>query len=208
MQGQAWLEVKQGVVHVLGKMLDMKDGRHRIVSPPSSSMLFIENPSSLDSAELDLTSIRDGLENMRMSNGESILGLPQGHLETFLLNPQGEYRFLDIPNDWMEVASAISADKCSPPIILVCGPRKIGKSTFCRFLLNKLLNVHDEIAHIDLDPGQTEFMPPGFVSLNLLSSPLLGNFIRILENSYLFFRSADRAPGECYPQSLRRLYKC
>lgn len=63
----------------------------------------------------------------------------------------------------------------SAPIVLICGPRKVGKSTFCRFLLNTLLNHRDEICHMDLDPGQTEFMPPGFITLELISEPLTSN---------------------------------
>lgn len=50
------------------------------------------------------------------------------------------------------------------PVIFVCGHRKVGKSSFCRFLLNGLLNEHASVDFVDLDPGQTEFTPAGFIS--------------------------------------------
>ena len=34
-----------------------------------------------------------------------------------------------------------------------------------------------QIAYIECDPGQTEFTPPGCVSLHLVSEPVLGNLI-------------------------------
>lgn len=64
-----------------------------------------------------------------------------------------------------------------PPRIFILGNRKVGKSSFCRFLTNTLLNVRREVAFMDLDCGQTEFTPPGFLSLKLLTEALLGIMI-------------------------------
>lgn len=78
-----------------------------------------------------------------------------------------------IPDNWNQISSKLgSACQESNPVLLVCGPRKVGKSTFCRFLVNALLNYRDHIVHMDLDPGQTEFMPPGFITLEPVIEPL------------------------------------
>ncbi|KAM8927131.1 polynucleotide 5'-hydroxyl-kinase NOL9 [Pelodytes ibericus] len=60
------------------------------------------------------------------------------------------------------------------PIILVCGPKNVGKSTFNRFLINQLLNHIPCVGYLECDLGQTEFTPPGCVSLMYLTKPVLG----------------------------------
>ncbi|CAB1116186.1 unnamed protein product [Ectocarpus sp. CCAP 1310/34] len=89
-------------------------------------------------------------------------------------------RPLTIPQDW---ANAIDAVLASPPrpaggfridSVLVCGAKGVGKSTLCRFLANRMLGRHREVAYMDCDLGQPEFTPPGQVSLHLLNTPVVG----------------------------------
>ncbi len=86
-----------------------------------------------------------------------------------------------------------------PEKLCIFGGKSVGKSTFCRWLSNKLLslpgnNISDcnaksknikhinsdlnshlaQILYIDLDPGQTEFTPPGIISIHLISQPIMG----------------------------------
>jgi polynucleotide 5'-hydroxyl-kinase GRC3/NOL9 len=81
-----------------------------------------------------------------------------------------------VPEEWWRLSSAFlsKTDGDLPPIILICGPRKVGKSTFGRFFVNQLLNRYPKVAHVDLDLGQTEFNPPGFISLKIIEEALLG----------------------------------
>ncbi|CAH2319691.1 polynucleotide 5 -hydroxyl-kinase NOL9 isoform X1 [Pelobates cultripes] len=60
------------------------------------------------------------------------------------------------------------------PIILVCGPKNVGKSTFNRYLINQLLNHIPSVGYLDCDLGQTEFTPPGCVSLMNITKPVFG----------------------------------
>ncbi|XP_043849789.1 polynucleotide 5'-hydroxyl-kinase NOL9 [Dromiciops gliroides] len=60
------------------------------------------------------------------------------------------------------------------PIIMACGPKCIGKSTFNRYLINRLLNIIPCVDFLDCDLGQTEFTPPGCVSLSNVIEPILG----------------------------------
>ncbi|XP_020827417.1 polynucleotide 5'-hydroxyl-kinase NOL9 [Phascolarctos cinereus] len=60
------------------------------------------------------------------------------------------------------------------PIIMVCGPKCIGKSTFNRYLINQLLNSIPCVDFLDCDLGQTEFTPPGCVSLSNVTEPIFG----------------------------------
>ncbi len=73
------------------------------------------------------------------------------------------------------------------PVIMVCGPKSSGKSTFSRLTLNNMLNKaalrrkqskattkDDGVALLDLDLGQPEFSPPGELSLVHLRTPIFG----------------------------------
>ncbi|CAI9723512.1 Hypothetical predicted protein [Octopus vulgaris] len=60
------------------------------------------------------------------------------------------------------------------PRILLCGSTNTGKSTFCRRLLNICLNIKKSVYFLDCDLGQTEFTPPGCVSLSLVKDYVLG----------------------------------
>ncbi|KAJ8258124.1 hypothetical protein GJAV_G00193420 [Gymnothorax javanicus] len=69
-------------------------------------------------------------------------------------------------------ACAEEADGC--PVILVCGAKNTGKSTFIRHLINTLLNQTASVDYLECDLGQTEFTPPGCLSLVTVTEPLLG----------------------------------
>ncbi|KAJ7306515.1 hypothetical protein JRQ81_009872 [Phrynocephalus forsythii] len=60
------------------------------------------------------------------------------------------------------------------PIVVVCGPKSVGKSTFNRYLINLLLNRLPCVEYLECDLGQPEFTPPGSVSLINVTEPLLG----------------------------------
>lgn len=88
---------------------------------------------------------------------------------------------VSLPPIWAQAAEDIVANSSSPvtthpfpPVIAICGGKKVGKSTFARYLVNKLLNTHPSVAHLETDCGQPEFTPPGLVSLTVLDAPVLG----------------------------------
>ncbi|KAJ3925368.1 MAG: hypothetical protein NXY57DRAFT_928602 [Lentinula lateritia] len=64
--------------------------------------------------------------------------------------------------------------KHPPNIYLIKGPKKVGKSSFARTLVNRLLSQHNTLAYLDFDPGQSEFTPAGLIALTLVSDPVLG----------------------------------
>lgn len=65
-------------------------------------------------------------------------------------------------------------DKESAPIVVVCGGKNSGKSTLNRFLINTALNKAERIFYLECDVGQTEFTPPGCVSLHMVELPVIG----------------------------------
>jgi hypothetical protein len=86
---------------------------------------------------------------------------------------------LSIPTEWIRaVDSAFPSSKIShmnapAPSVVVCGAKGVGKSTLCRYLVNRLLRSYNQVALLDSDVGQPELTPPGLVSLSLVHEPLL-----------------------------------
>ncbi|XP_078094959.1 polynucleotide 5'-hydroxyl-kinase NOL9 [Mustelus asterias] len=84
---------------------------------------------------------------------------------------------ITISESWMatvqELLKACLEDDDGCPIILICGGKNIGKSTFHRYLLNSLLNHIPCVEFLELDLGQTEFSPPGCMALHLVTEPVL-----------------------------------
>ena len=87
------------------------------------------------------------------------------------------------PGGWSTCLEAVVEDLCdsrssSAPLseitALVCGPRNAGKSSFCRQLVNSLLNSNPVVAYLEGDCGQPEFTPPGSVSLVFVDSVVVG----------------------------------
>ncbi|KAJ8717124.1 hypothetical protein PYW08_005523 [Mythimna loreyi] len=74
-------------------------------------------------------------------------------------------------NDSWDHAVSCGLEKNSRGI--VCGGKGLGKSTFLRYYVNRLL-ANGPVLVIDLDPGQAEFTVAGNVSATVVSSPLLG----------------------------------
>lgn len=60
-----------------------------------------------------------------------------------------------------------------PPVLMVTGPRNVGKSSCCRYLVNAMLSKTGEACFLETDIGQPELTPPGLVSLHHISAPLL-----------------------------------
>ncbi|XP_061721138.1 polynucleotide 5'-hydroxyl-kinase NOL9 [Cydia pomonella] len=56
---------------------------------------------------------------------------------------------------------------------IVCGGKGLGKSSFLRYYVNKMLARGPALV-LDLDPGQSEFTPAGSVSATVVEEPLLG----------------------------------
>ncbi|CAL5441332.1 unnamed protein product [Camellia sinensis] len=75
-----------------------------------------------------------------------------------------------IPEEWSDAADSIAYDSVTspPPISFICGPKNSGKTTFSRHLLNILLQRYRKVAYLDTDVGQTEFTPPGCLSLTVI----------------------------------------
>jgi polynucleotide 5'-hydroxyl-kinase GRC3/NOL9 len=98
--------------------------------------------------------------------GFSLTGsnINSGENRGFELHVESEYEvsahILQIPVVWKQAAAGIAESIAAgqevgapPPVIAICGTKKVGKSTFARYLSNVLLNTHSSVAY--LDTGET-----------------------------------------------------
>ena len=75
-------------------------------------------------------------------------------------------RRVHIPRAWRDAAETVFAEK--PRVTLVLGGRDVGKSTFCRFLIDELAKAGQPVAFVDADVGQKDLGPPATVTLGYL----------------------------------------
>nr|XP_055162005.1 polynucleotide 5'-hydroxyl-kinase NOL9 isoform X2 [Nyctereutes procyonoides] len=124
-----------------------------LVSHPGLSYVFVqESPTfQINSEHLALRSV--GIKREKKKNG---LRLTESVLSA------------------LEELVTVSCEVDGCPVILVCGSQDVGKSTFNRYLINQLLNSISCIDYLECDLGQTEFTPPGCISLLNITEPILG----------------------------------
>mmetsp|Transcript_11759 Transcript_11759/g.19124 ORF Transcript_11759/g.19124 Transcript_11759/m.19124 type:complete len:755 (+) Transcript_11759:154-2418(+) len=145
--------------------------------------------------------------------------LPEGN------GPEAEaslFQTLHIPQKWMAIVDGVAGgsdeqgDLVFPSepqfadVLLVCGFRGTGKSTFCRFALNSMLNRMKRVAYLECDVSQTEFTPPGMVSLVDVTEPLFGpsyTHLREPVRSYFIGTNNPQADPVQYLQAIALAYK-
>ena len=97
-------------------------------------------------------------------------------LDINLVHPGASHLRLLRPGDQWQLAldsMEITKRNGSSPRLVVAGGKGVGKSTFLRWLTNKML-AQGPVAFLDLDPGQAELGLPGYLSLGILQEPILG----------------------------------
>ncbi|OKL60783.1 Polynucleotide 5'-hydroxyl-kinase grc3 [Talaromyces atroroseus] len=159
--------VKRGVISVMGAKLHPSPNTYRVYAPSTHSLPVIKCVSGVEGyAEVELQSCSSNL--CRLKN----------------LSPH----YARIWNSTETVGDCTTlrgnSYKRSFSIVLLCGPKGTGKSTFGRYLLNHLLTPAppigkgfddlDGVAFLDLDPGQPEFAPMGNIYLAHLREPCFG----------------------------------
>ncbi|KAK8866564.1 Polynucleotide 5'-hydroxyl-kinase nol9 [Tritrichomonas musculus] len=81
---------------------------------------------------------------------------------------------ISVPPPVQRFVDRISNGRCVSTI-MVCGNKGAGKSTFTRYLINRLLNSKRKVACLDIDPGQPEFSLPGCLTLTYVDDFCFNN---------------------------------
>lgn len=89
-----------------------------------------------------------------------------------------------IPSSWDKPFEAISAVRSKPVTILVLGKGDSGKSSYCTYLLNKLVAEKCRVAVLDGDLGQSDIGASGTVAYALASKPTADLYELKVENAF------------------------
>ncbi|KAL9601011.1 MAG: hypothetical protein Q9219_002833 [cf. Caloplaca sp. 3 TL-2023] len=207
--GQYQIWVRRGAVSIYGAILHQSTTVHRIHAPSTHSLpsvKAIRNPFGIAKQHtvITISNCNTGIRSLKhvSSRFGRIWNKNTVNLDgaTFSVNPIGRtFGFLSVasddaqqrllsplqaPQDYQVLISTLAylpqIDR--PKVVLVCGPKGSGKSTFCRVVANAILyklsmdptsdhvsRASGFIALLDIDPGQPEFSPPGEISLLRIS---------------------------------------
>ncbi len=98
-----------------------------------------------------------------------------------------------IPSSWNEALQEVLKLGVKPLAVMVIGPVDSGKTSFCTFLINKLLSKGLKVAILDGDLGQSDVGPPCTISYTPVSSPLTDLFnLRARSAFFVGFTSPNK----------------
>ncbi|KAI6099090.1 hypothetical protein F5141DRAFT_1219281 [Pisolithus sp. B1] len=181
------LTVLQGRANLCGVTLGPSSTQHRVFAPRSSPIPVIswapqEGHSKMSQRPLPL-SVHANPDTtvvlIRMSSNrrgalpQETSGSPKyvctKDMLPFTLPPSWEtgLTYMDLPPN-------SRTDITLTPLCMVKGPKKSGKSTFSRTLLNRLLSRYRRVAFLECDVGQSEFTPGGMVALSIMEGHVFG----------------------------------
>ncbi|KAJ1961090.1 Polynucleotide 5'-hydroxyl-kinase grc3 [Dispira parvispora] len=178
------------------------EGSNRISSTMESAY-DAKLDHSFDTPSVEPVDEKDGTLARCPTDQGNLDYTPLLHLSHFvpLCNDSTTTRVTNINSQWRSTMDKICEDSHNneplrPLKVLVTGAKGVGKSTYLRCLVNRLLATHPCVAVIDTDLGQAEFSPPGMVSLNVVTNPLLGPSFTHMLTPYYAHCFGDNSPRD------------
>ncbi|KAL1724215.1 hypothetical protein EV715DRAFT_285385 [Schizophyllum commune] len=191
------LTIVKGAVTLAGTKLRASPLAHRVFAPTSSPLPIIEAiadgrptlpvPSRLQGIVENafcvvlIQSLTTGVEGLqRVCQRFEGVFTPRGparpvpgfHNLYLVYEPSRDTEVFTLPHTWTSAMDEVTSVDSS--VTLVKGPKKCGKSTAVRTLVNKQLEKYRRVALLECDVGQSEFTPAGMVALNIISRPVFG----------------------------------
>lgn len=89
-----------------------------------------------------------------------------------------------IPSSWTKAYEELGKIQAKPRTALVFGTIDSGKSSFCTYLINQLLQEKRKVAILDGDLGQSDIGPPCTVAYTIVTKPLTDLFNLKAKNAF------------------------
>ncbi|MEM3695189.1 MAG: Clp1/GlmU family protein [Candidatus Bathyarchaeia archaeon] len=89
-----------------------------------------------------------------------------------------------IPHSWNEAFNEVLKIKERPTVLMVIGNVDSGKSSFCTYIVNRLLNEKYKVAVLDGDLGQSDIGPPCSVAYNFVTKLMTDLFNLEAKNAF------------------------
>jgi polynucleotide 5'-hydroxyl-kinase GRC3/NOL9 len=95
-----------------------------------------------------------------------------------------EFEGNTIPPSWIESSAVLMGVQKRPAIAMVMGKADSGKTSYCTYLINKLVSARQKVAILDGDLGQSDIGPPCTVSYAFITKPLTEMYELKAENAF------------------------
>jgi polynucleotide 5'-hydroxyl-kinase GRC3/NOL9 len=89
-----------------------------------------------------------------------------------------------IPLSWTEAYEQLSSFQNKPVVAMVVGTVDSGKTSFCTYITNKLLQEKQKVAILDGDLGQSDIGPPCTVAYTYITKPVTDLFNLEAKNAF------------------------
>lgn len=207
------LESRNEASHILQKYLPQASRKKLLKSITTNSSIILLEPIETPMTRF-LSSFPDLSElfNLPMTELMSAVldtplnGLGMIPLDSYVEGLKMSKSYRHALNTLVSVCKG-DIDGC--PVILVCGTKNVGKSTFIRVLINTLLNYTASVEYLEGDLGQTEFTPAGCLSLLTVREPLLGppfTHQQTPDHMIYYGQSSCNSDLDRYVESLKSLW--
>lgn len=195
LHGVVRITVVRGCVDVLGYVISSGSKSVDLFSPKGTSFLYIRPLQSTVSTNI-YTSFAQNEEIVNFIEQQtydsciilcetvenSDISYIEKHIAQQIYPKQDNslrYVFEEHPVNWNVVTVSSDWDNICDTVsphckVFLCGGKGVGKSTFLRYAINRLLVKYAKIRVVDLDPGQPEFTISGCVSVHTITEPVFG----------------------------------
>ena len=89
-----------------------------------------------------------------------------------------------IPSSWVKSFEELLKIQANPVTAIVLGTVDSGKTSFCTYLINRLLREKKKVAILDGDLGQSDIGPPSTVAYTFVTKPLTDLFNLEAKNAF------------------------
>lgn len=89
-----------------------------------------------------------------------------------------------IPSSWIEAYEELLTLQMKPVTVMVLGAVDSGKTSFCTYFTNKLLNEKQKVAILDGDLGQSDIGPPCTIAYAFVARPVTDLFNLEAKNAF------------------------
>jgi polynucleotide 5'-hydroxyl-kinase GRC3/NOL9 len=89
-----------------------------------------------------------------------------------------------IPQSWVNCLDALDGFQGKPVTVMVLGKADSGKTSFCTYLINRVINEKQKVAVLDGDLGQSDIGPPCTLAYAFITKPVTDLFALKTENAF------------------------
>lgn len=112
-----------------------------------------------------------------------------------------------IPPSWIKAFEELSKSDVKPFVAMVIGAVDSGKTSFCTYLINRLLLQGKKVAILDGDLGQSDVGPPSTLSYAYVPRPITDLFNLRAKDAYFIGTTSPSQVGSEMIEGLARLLR-